>query len=961
MSDIDTSGCGCCEGIIGVTTPARIDNRPGLPTIPYRVGVYRQFRETMQTRLAANVLFPGLDRLKTRREDDFSMALLDAWAVVADVLTFYQERVANESYKRTATERVSLLELAHMVRYSLQPGVAANTYLAFTGEDAPGSPPQTMVDIGTKVQSLPNPGEQPQIFETIEAIEVRSAWNAMKPVSTQPARVFKDGRPLWLQGTNTGLKAGDVLVIVDEGGDKPETQFLRVESVDADAAQQQTLVSFEGYQPPPPPVQPTAPAIRITDGFKQKLSLDNKTVQDLLLNRRVPQSDLEALAIVQGWSVQDVLANMAAQTGKAPVATLASQAGQQNGSKASQLEDVATKVTAPLNQAFQKPRIFALRMRASLFGHNAADWRLMPPVIQSNYIAAYDAQVGNTANRSDPTGSAADVNDWPVVPPPSKRLDLDSVYTQILRNSWLAVEQPDAPPVVTKVTTVTETAATNYGLSAKITRLEVDTDVIVQKLDSNGVAQPFTLQQLRQMTVYGQSEELFVADAPVNTPIQQSPLRVYGTYEGLRGRRTIIVSGERQDKAGEASSEIAVLVDVATDGNTTLLSLEKDLAYPYKPETVTINANVALATQGESIEDEILGSGDASQTYQSFTLRQSPLTYVQSPTQVTGIASTLKVEVNGIPWQEVSSLYDYGPRDHVYVTRIQDDGKVTVQFGDGHNGARLPTGEDNVRASYRKGSGQQALVDPGQLNILLTRPMGVKGVSNPFAPTGAADPETTDDARRNADNTVRTLGRIVSKQDYEDYARSYASVAKALATVIWTNQLREVFVTVAGPATPDNPQGTEIVQDSPLYTRIYSDMRRHSNPTVALTLQSYRTALFRVAAYVKVNPNNDPAGVLKDVEKALRAAFSFDARSFGQPVTLKEILAIIQGRYGVVTTRVEALYRVDNPPSDPKKPLDTDLTLPSALPQWQKDGAVSLAELLLLHPTQPFDALEVMS
>ena len=30
-------------------------------------------------------------------DDDFAIALLDAWATVADVLTFYQERIANEA------------------------------------------------------------------------------------------------------------------------------------------------------------------------------------------------------------------------------------------------------------------------------------------------------------------------------------------------------------------------------------------------------------------------------------------------------------------------------------------------------------------------------------------------------------------------------------------------------------------------------------------------------------------------------------------------------------------------------------------------------------------------------------------------------------------------------------------------------------------------------------------------
>src|SRR5712691_2576604 len=154
MFEVDLSGCDCCSGI-AVETPAQISNLPGLSAIAYRVGTYTQFQRSMQSRLADSDL-PGLNALKTRQPDDFTIALLDSWSMVCDVLTFYQERIANESYKRTATERASLLELAHMFNYRLQPGVAANTYLAFIMEDVIGSPDCTTIAIGTKVQSLPN-------------------------------------------------------------------------------------------------------------------------------------------------------------------------------------------------------------------------------------------------------------------------------------------------------------------------------------------------------------------------------------------------------------------------------------------------------------------------------------------------------------------------------------------------------------------------------------------------------------------------------------------------------------------------------------------------------------------------------------------------------------------------------------------------------------------------------------
>src|SRR5918998_241731 len=160
--------CGCCEGL-EVGTPVEVYNRPGLSAMAYRIGTHARFKRSMLARLSDSRL-PVLRDLNTRDDDDLAVALLDAWATVADVLTFYSERIANESYLRTATERVSLLQLARLIGYELSPGVAAGTYLAFELEDAEGAPRVVTVGEGTKVQSLPGQDELPQTFETTEEI-----------------------------------------------------------------------------------------------------------------------------------------------------------------------------------------------------------------------------------------------------------------------------------------------------------------------------------------------------------------------------------------------------------------------------------------------------------------------------------------------------------------------------------------------------------------------------------------------------------------------------------------------------------------------------------------------------------------------------------------------------------------------------------------------------------------------
>ena len=122
-----------------------------------------------------------------------------------DVLSFYQERIANEAFLRTATERRSVLELARLIGYELAPGVAAGTCLAFTLEDAPGSRRRrgrAGDDPGRHAGAeRARPGRGAADFETVEPVEARVEWNAIPVADREPqASVF--GRPsCYLAGT----------------------------------------------------------------------------------------------------------------------------------------------------------------------------------------------------------------------------------------------------------------------------------------------------------------------------------------------------------------------------------------------------------------------------------------------------------------------------------------------------------------------------------------------------------------------------------------------------------------------------------------------------------------------------------------------------------------------------------------------------------------------------------------
>jgi predicted phage baseplate assembly protein len=894
--------CGCCEGV-AVRTPVEVFNRPGLSAVVYRAGRHPQFMQTLLARLSSEDR-PALAGLTTRDTDDFSIALLDAWATVADVLTFYQERIANESYLRTATERVSLLELARLIGYELRPGVAANAYLAFTIDEVPGVtrelaaalgvPRETTIDVGVKAQSVPGPGERAQMFETVERIEARAAWNEIRPRLTERQVVTLGMGTLYLEGLTTGLKKGDGLLITED--DYHESGFREVSEVTVESERQRTKVrlkpsglqSFANIK-----IQLSAPTSAIASAVTQKF-----------IGQTIRARDLRASSLRHRFVIADLFDNI-------------------------------TAVRQPPSA------VLALRTRASIFGHNAPRWESLPAVQRvGEYVAVeggidssnVEFRAGVHRNRQNSWAEASLFNYHKLPGEPSNEKDiyLDNAYPAIVKDSWVVLKQEDFAYAY-QVTAATEVSRADYTLSGKSSRLTLD------RISGLGNF------RIRRTTVHAQSEELRLARLPIEAPVKGKSIELETWVEGLFEGQSIIVCGELDDASGVNACEHAVIKDVEhvleTEGFTRL-TLVVPLENSYVRASVKINANVALATHGETVA-EALGSGDAGRAFQRFTLRQPPLTYV-SANAPTGSATTLSVRVNGLLWHEVPSFYGHGPDERIYVTRTNDEGKTTVQFGDGRTGARLPTGQDNVSATYRKGTGLPGLVRANQLSQLMTRPLGVKGVINPSAASGAADSEARDEARRNAPLTVMTLERVVSLADYEDFARAFAGIGKALATWTWNGEQRGVFLTVAGVG------GAEI--ESPLDKNLLDAMRAAGDPSVPLEVVSYQPRLFRLKAKVRVHPDHLPGSVLPEVERALRARFSFDARAFGQPVALSEVIGYVQQVAGVLAVDVDELYRTGEAAA-----LNT--LLPADAPRAGSSQAAP-AELLTLDPG-PL-ALEVM-
>lgn len=788
----------------------------------------------------ANVKKAPLRLLNIESSKDPIVAILDAWSMVADVLAFYQERIANEGFLRTATERRSILELARSLGYELKPGLAASTYLVFNVDDAPGSPRIVEVPANTKVQSIPMPGDLPRTFETRNTITARVEWNLLRPKITEVQNLAYGTRRLLLKGLGNGLNPGDVILLIgEERAREPESDAWEIR----------------------------------------------------ILEKVSPHPEWDATLI--SWN-------------------------------------------EPL-KGVSRSKVFALRDFACLFGHNAPDLRLMPQELKRD------------CNSAD--------EDWPNLKMPFKDekwvVDLDSVYPRLLQGSWIILSDPHIGARAYKIEKISTVFRTDFAIRSRITRINTD----VQKELSNF--------SIRDTTVYIRSEPLVLAETQRKELLKGDKIEFDSFISGLEIGKILTVSGKRMrgkvhspelkmilpdgverplsqgdfvkvlsrelsDDTKEISwklldvdgfvgevfsdcqclelmkaldedeviGEAISIKSISNKEGRTVVVLEKPLRNTYDLATVTIQANVVSSTDGETVQ-EVLGSGESTHANQQFSLKKMPLTFV--PDSSHGISSTLEVKVNDVVWMEAESLHNLDEKSESYIVQIGDDEKTTIVFGDGKNGARLPTGIENVAAKYRYGAGPEGLVPADRLTLLQMRPRGIRSVTNPLPASCAASPESISDARRNVPRTILTLDRIISLKDYEDFVSGFLGISKAQVKAFQTKKGRLIHITIA------SSDGLVIDPQSEFIKSLLGAIDKASNSLNKVEISSFHLKTFSIKAGVLVDERYTIQKVLDHVKMILKDEFSFESCDLGQSVSSSEVISCMHRVEGVIAVNLDKL------------------------------------------------------
>lgn len=946
MNPIDRSGSD--------TRRPTISNRPGLPELAYRVGTHPSFLRRMLSGLPYQEIPDGPNRgtrplasLTTRAGEDPAIALLDAWAVVADVLTFYQERIANEGFLSTAAERRSVLELARAIGYELTPGVAASTFLAFTVEDAPGAPGTATVPQGTRVQSIPGQEELPQTFETTEEIQARADWNALRPRLTRQQEVRPDLTQLRLEGADTQLQPGDGILLVDkerEADSGSERWDFRVlQAVESYPEEGYALISWEGDLED---VGASPSEDLEVFAFRQRAALFGHNAPDWhTMPHIVRRSYL--------WLADEAATEDEEEAGRPSSSDydedLPSTWGDDWPQELYKIR-TADESTIDLDAAY--PKILPTTWLVAADLEQVALYR----VVQASFDSRTDFALTSRTTRvvldtnenleefglretvlfaqSERLGLADEPLDEPLH---GSRVALDRLVRGLERGRPLIVGGKRARALISEMATGLSLRSADgsrvSALSPGDLLTVMEPPVFLSDRTSEGVAL--------------EPDELVRAVSASHGSIRWRLMDRDGFVGFVTAGSGAIVLRPAVKEA-PVVNEVAFVGDaesaLSSDRDRTTITLRDPLQNSYDRATVTINANVARAAHGETVGDErvgreVLGSGDGAQANQRFALKKPPLTYVSAPTPG-GAKSTLAVRVDGVLWQEVPSLFGLDERSQSYVVRTDGDGKTRVIFGDGEMGSRLPTGPENVKATYRSGIGLDGMVDAGKLELLQTRPLGIREVTNPLPATGAADPEALEDARANAPMTVATLDRVVSLTDFEDFARAFAGIGKALAVALWNGEQRLVHITVAAA------NGDEVSPASELHANLVRAIEAACEPGQQVRVASYERRTFGLSAGVLVDPRYVAEDVKARIRDDLLDAFGFEKRELGRPVAVAEVVKVIQDTEGVDAVDLDQLM-LDSA-SGASAPAGTSGP-PPVLPAHVASRVDEKTELLLLN------------
>lgn len=784
-----------------------------------------------------------------RGADDPGIALLEATAEVGDILTFYQQLYANEAYLRTADWVESVRELIQLTGYRLYPGVGSLAEFALTIK---GGQAVTVPEaFGFKV---PLAGQkQSAEFETSHELRAYPALSQFKLYQrrTGGGAISKNAglNRLEIQAVNTHQDSASLAKLDLKAGDR--------------------LM-----------IVPDAPALET-----QGASYADQDPMEILIVQKVERI-LDRVVIYFDGSLR---VNRPSSITAYPIG----RSFRHFGYNAPNLTSVFNSTTRSVSQEKTE---FNRRM----------DIAQTAPSGQNNYytsLAAIDIPLESEVNDLAAGGLLICEGMLKIGSAAFKLFSVVRKIDTVIVDSlvWGNITSPAS------VINLTEKLVTNTSLSTPT--------IDVRKFRCHEVVGPKLT--LRTPVEWGKGA------------LNSAQLNVYAneeTIKALKGRALLLQHQDGRLERHVVSEQAAVMAAYSATANSSdearlyTITLTQIPAFngedfdEAEPKII-VYGNLVKATQGKTETEVVLGSGDNRKTFQTFAIPKVPLTYLldQSQTPPPPQLPELNVYVNGVLWQPVDSFFNRQPKESIYVLRQDDEGKSWVQFGDGKNGARLPSGKNNVVAIYRTGVGANGAVETGEKVTASGKLIELGKIFMPAPAAGGDEAEDKENARVAAPGKMQSLGRLVSLADFEAEALALPGVQKARAAWEAPTGSMQLRLTVLSQKNDDS--ATETIRQAIQTANRCRGLARFS----ILAVPGHRQ-------YVYLNINLGHAANLRspDVVMQVKAAlgvsndsfatdglFGLSQCAFGRNIHVSQIIAAVQQVSGVAWVKVIAAQRID--------------------------------------------------
>ena len=251
----------------------RLFNQPGKRNLNFQLGDTEDFFEEMKERLRRTTdigeLLPTdtgrLADLVTDPTTDWAAALMRSWAVIGNILSFYQERLINEGYIGTATQPRSFELLDAMLGLNRGaserlpnglvsgfriPGIAGSANVIAQVREGKGLPKITTLPANSSVRRVGPSQKNTNFFVVEQDTEIRSEWNSLTVVPSLTAE--KDHRPNFTPGVGAIFQgrlhrpvAGDKIAITGLCLGQPIWCLQEISSVRYDEKNKQTTIIWK--------------------------------------------------------------------------------------------------------------------------------------------------------------------------------------------------------------------------------------------------------------------------------------------------------------------------------------------------------------------------------------------------------------------------------------------------------------------------------------------------------------------------------------------------------------------------------------------------------------------------------------------------------------------------------------------------------------------------------------------